>query len=343
MIPQMRLFNQHIAHAPNKSAADVVSHMLAMQGQDYRGGLWAIGLRMKTATEAAVEKAVRERAIVRTWPMRGTLHFIAAADVRWMLKLLTTKVISGSKSRQDYHKLDAAMFGRCEKILAKQMQGGKEFTREQITEALEKNGIEMNPQRCYHIVWRLAQEGVLCYAGQSTFALLEEWIAPAKTLSRDESLAKLATRFFASHGPATIDDLARWAGISKGDAKSAIALAGKKIGALDVDGETFYGPPAAEKVSSSTSLHLLPGFDEYVLGYKNRDHFLDPKHAAKIVPGANGVFKPTIVLDGRIVGTWQRKIAGNKATIVPAPFGKFKRDQIEAIEAIFRRYQAFIG
>lgn len=87
-IAGQRLRNQHIATAALQNPADVVAWLGALQAQDYLGGLWAVGLRTRSATELDVERALADRTILRTWPMRGTLHCVAASDARWMLDLL---------------------------------------------------------------------------------------------------------------------------------------------------------------------------------------------------------------------------------------------------------------
>lgn len=84
-IAHLRLSAQHMADNLFDTPEDVAKHMVAMQAQDYEGGLWSLGLRTKNATRDDVEQAVRDHQIVRTWPMRGTLHVVHADDVWWLL------------------------------------------------------------------------------------------------------------------------------------------------------------------------------------------------------------------------------------------------------------------
>src|SRR5215207_8083432 len=232
-IADRRLRNQRIAGVGFERPGDVVAWMGAVQAQDYLGALWALGLRMKTATEEAVEQAIAERAIVRTWPMRGTLHFVAPADVRWMLELLTPRVLAGRKARYRQLELDQKDFDRSRDLLVRALEGDRQLTRDALYEKMEAAGISTGGQRGIHILQRLALDGLLCFAAregkQPAFALLEEWVPAARMLDRDEALAALAERYFTSRGPATLQDFTWWSGLTVADAKTAIELAGPRL------------------------------------------------------------------------------------------------------------------
>src|SRR5262249_57865845 len=79
-IARLRLHNQHIAGATFEQPGAVVAWLGAVQAQDYLGSLWAVGLRMRNAVEADIERALADGTIIRTWPMRGTLHFVAGGE-----------------------------------------------------------------------------------------------------------------------------------------------------------------------------------------------------------------------------------------------------------------------
>jgi hypothetical protein len=203
-IMHQRLHNQLLTQQPFEKPADVVHWFGAMQGEDYKGALWALGLRLPKTTETDVERAVSKRTVVRTWPMRGTLHFVASEDVRWMLKLLTPRVIARSAGLYRKAGVDDAIFAQSRDVLIKALQGGKQLTRRAMFQVLEDNHISTTNQRGRHITVHLAQEGLICFGAregkQLTFVLLEEWVPTAKTMERDEALAELTRRYFASHG-----------------------------------------------------------------------------------------------------------------------------------------------
>jgi hypothetical protein len=343
-----RLINQQIARAARRSPSEVVAWLGAMQAQDYPGALWAIGLRSESATEADVERAIAERAILRTWPMRGTLHFVAASDVRWMLALLTPRIIAGSASRSRQLELDDAIFSRSRRLFVRALQGGRTLTRDAMSALLEDAKISTAGQRGNHILWRLAQEGVLCFGTregrQHTFALLDEWAPRAKMLDREEALTELARRYFTSHGPATLRDFVWWSGLKISDGKAGLTMASAHLSRVTMDGVDYWAPhsPALAR-DSPAPVHLLPGFDQYMLGYADRSAALDPVHSQKIVPGNNGMFMPTIVVRGRVAGTWKRAFKRRAITIEAYPFAPLNKTESRAFATAAKRYGDFMG
>ncbi|HEX4959572.1 MAG TPA: winged helix DNA-binding domain-containing protein [Thermoanaerobaculia bacterium] len=320
----------------------------AVQAQDYLGALWAVGLRMKNTTEADVERALADRTIVRTWPMRGTLHFVAAADVRWMLELMTPRVVAASARRlQQELDLNDTVFAHSRDVLVKALRGGRQRSRTAMYEALEAAGIPATGQRGLHILWRLAQDGVLCFGAregkQQTFVLLDEWVPNARRLDRDEALAELARRYFTSHGPATVQDFTWWSGLAPAAATAALDLAKPGLVREDIEGRAYWlsaSMPTAKAASSAA--YLLPAYDEYTVSYKDRSAVLDPLHAKRPDSG-NGIFNPTMVLDGRVVGTWKRTLKKESVVVVLRPFSRLKKTEKNAFQEAGCRYGAFLG
>ena len=185
---RIRLDRQGLARAEFRSPEEVVGWFGAVQAQDYLGSLWALGLRMRRATESVVEAAEARRAIVRTWPMRGTLHFVAADDARWLTRLLAPRVIARNSARwQREIGVDARMIARADEVLVRALEGGRRLTREQVYEALESRRIRTGGSRGLHILLCLAMQGRVCLAGregkQQTLALLDEWIPKSRELA----------------------------------------------------------------------------------------------------------------------------------------------------------------
>lgn len=344
-IVRMRIANQHIAAADFTKPQAVVGHMLAMQAQDYSGGLWAIGLRMDSAGKETVEQAIVDRQIVRTWPMRGTLHFVAAEDIRWMLRLLTPRVLSGAASRHRNLELDDEVFAKAAAIVRKELQDGQVKTRSQLMAALEARGIATRSQRGIHILWYLSMQELICFgphaAKEPTFVLLDSWLPKTRELAADEAVAELTQRFFISHGPATEADLARWSGLPLGMVRRGIETVKAQLASADSNGETFWfhrDTPAA----GVSDTFLLPGFDEFILGYKNRSLMIElAENQSKIVPGNNGVFQNTIVSDGRVIGTWRRAAKRDHLAITLLPFQRLAPAEQHAAEIVAGRYAAF--
>jgi len=349
-VAALRLASQQISASACTSPAEVVAHLTAMQAQDYRGALWSIGLRLPGSTIADVERAIAGREIIRTWPMRGTLHFVAAGDVRWMLQLLAPRLVKGMAGRRRQLGLDDATIARSRKAFAKALRDGLSLTRDEMRAVLARAGIEASGARGYHVFAQLCQEGLLCFgahrARQPTFALLDEWVPAAPALAREEALARLATRYFRGHGPATERDLAWWSGLNLGDVRASIALAKSSLVEQTLGGVRYFhardasgAPPAARAV------YLLPGFDELLLGYTDRSATMDPAHARFVAPGGNGVFRPTIVSNGRVIGTWKAAVAkGSKVGVVvtPTTFAPLARADARALPAAVERYERFV-
>lgn len=346
-IAHRRLLNQRVVGERCATPDAAVRWMGAMQAQDYRQSLWAVGLRTRSATAADIERAIADGTIIATWPMRGTIHFVAPEDARWMLRLCASRVIARDGRRLGQLGLDERVLARGAELFHDALSGGRRLPRSAMMALLEDAGVATQNQRGYHILWRLAQTGLVCLGpmqgAERTFGLLDDWAPCARELSSEESLAELAGRYFASHGPATVHDLARWAGITIAEAKAGLAAAKPGLVAIDVDGNEHW---MAEAISSQVAddqpdVHLLPGFDEYLIGYKDRSAVLDAEHAPRIVPGANGVFRPMVVAAGRVVGTWTRTV---KKGAVDISFDCFTRHEASHAQsmAAAKRYSDFL-
>ncbi|MBI5848872.1 MAG: AlkZ family DNA glycosylase [Nitrospirae bacterium] len=346
-ITRFRLYNQQISSARFKKPGEVVKSLGAMQAQDYPGTLWAIGLRLPNATITNIEQAIVDGSIIRTWPMRGTLHFVAAADIRWMLELLSPRIIESSASRFRELELDERTFTRCKNVFEKALAGGKQLTRAEMYEALEHDGIAVDKQRGYHILRRAGQDRLICFglprSRQDTFRLLDEYCPTTKILARDEAVCELTKRYFVSHGPATLEDFVWWSGLKVSDAKAGLEEAKTWLTQESVDGNVYWmamNMPVFRH--DPKAVYLLPGFDEYMLGYKDRSAALDPRHVQKICPGNNGMFAPTVIMDGRVVGTWKRIIKKSVISIKVDFFGRQAKNSDALVDAA-ERYGKFLG
>ena len=343
-IGRKRLYNQHLRGNSFSSPAEAVRHFGAVQAQDYRGGLWAVGLRTRGADEPMIEQALADRSIVRTWPMRGTLHMVAAEDVRWMLPLLTPRVHTKASGRHRQLGLGPSLFARCRTLFEKELRGGGLLTRDEMYALLQSAGVSPAGQRGIHILGQLARDGILCFGPrrgkQHTFVLLDEWIPQAKARPHDESLADLALRYFASHGPATVQDFAWWSGLSAADARRGVESTERQLARGSANGQDCWGP--VDEPSGSTrgpAAVLLPPFDELLVAYKDRSPAVDPAHARHL----HSLLSPTILVKGRIVGTWTKTQGRERVFIVPCFFDRPSAGEKRLIEAAVHRYGTYLG
>jgi hypothetical protein len=346
-IATARLYSQHIAQADFLTPEAVVSWMGAMQAQDYPGVLWAIGLRSPHLTTVDIEKAIIDRTILRTWPMRGTLHFVAAKDARWMLRLLAPRIIARSATRRRQLGIDDDVITKSRQTLEKALAGSVSLARTELCRILEEAGIPTDNQRGIWILHLLAEMGVLCFGPhqgkQPTFVLLEEWIPQVAELSKEESLATLASRYFTSHGPATLKDFAGWGQLPITEARLAINLASTALAKSTIGDTDYWHAPNLPRVPSNSTAFLLPGFDEFMLGYKDRSPALALEHSQKIVPGNNGMFISTIVVNGQVAGTWKKTVRKNDISIRLLPFEPLNSSTLRQLELATAKYSNFIG
>ncbi len=324
-----RLYNQQISRQQFSKPEEVVSWMGAVQSQDWQGGLWGIGLRMKNPDFTQILEAINTGKIVRTWPMRGTLHFIAAKDARWMLELLTPRIIANYAWRHEQLGITQDMLVRAGKVITKALRGGKRLTRPQIYELFEREKIPAKESKGLHILGRLAHDRLIIFGPregkQATFVLFDEWIPKGESPSREEALREIAKRYFQSHGPATVYDFAWWTGLTMKDARKGYEM--MKVSATERE--------RGSTEASGPNVYLLPPFDEYIVAYKDRSAIMEEHHGKLINPGANGMLAPTIIIDGRVVGTWNRKMEMKF-------FRKIDAQEKKAIDAAIERYRRFM-
>ncbi|XZF14977.1 winged helix DNA-binding domain-containing protein [Chitinophagaceae bacterium MMS25-I14] len=342
-----RLVNLQIAQHTIHTPGEMVAYLGAMQAQDFPGAKWALGLRIPGTTDAGIEQAIADRKIVRTWPMRGTLHFVAPGDVRWMLQLMASRVLAGSKGRLKQLELDDKTLLKSKKILVKELQGGKQIARNELYSILDKNKISTEGQRGIHILSHAAHEGLICFGShnekQPTFTLLDEWIPAGKKLSQEEALAEVALRYFTSHGPATLQDFVWWTGLKVADAKTAVQLVQEKMHTIEINKTAYIMGQNLPDISKlSPDVYLLPGFDEYMLGYKDRSAALDPLHMPKVVPGNNGMFMPTLIIKGKIEGTWKRPVKKDKIKLQITPFLRLTKTAKAGVTAAAKLYGKYM-
>lgn len=320
----LRITNQFLAHPPAHSPAQIVAWMGAIQGQDFKASSQAIALRGAGLDSSAVDQAYRDRTIVRTWPMRGTLHVVPAEDAGWMVRLLAHRSLKAAKTRHAQLGLDDATVARAMQVFEDQLGAGGEKTRPDLFASLSQSGIDPTQQRGVHLIGIAAQTGLVVGTGfrdrQPTFAWSESWITRPATLDTDEAWSELAWRYIQSHGPVTERDFAWWTGSTLTAARSAFASHESKLMTAVVDQVAYVA--AADRATPDARAHreiLAPAFDEIFLGYQSRDLLLDRELHRLVVPGKNGVFLPIVVSDGRVDGTWSARPPGDRIEIIRFP------------------------
>jgi len=346
-IAHQRLHNQLITQRTFEKPGDVVQWLGAVQAQDYAAAKWALGLRMQGAIDESIEQAFAGGTILRTHVMRPTWHFVAPADIRWMLALTAPRVNAFNAHYYRRLELDDATFKRSNAALAKALQGGKQLTRSQLVSVLQQAGIATdNLLRFTHIIMRAELDGIICSGArrgkQFTYALLDERAPQARTFDRDEALAVLTRRYFTSHGPATMQDFVWWSGLTVADARAGLAMVPSQLMYETIGSQTYWFSPSIPHAQGlSQAAYLLPNYDEFTVGYTDRSAIFDALHTNKLDP-RGGLLANTMVLDGQVIGTWKRTFKKNTVVIEVNPFVPLSATETRAFAASANRYGAFL-
>jgi hypothetical protein len=341
-----RLHCQQIEHPRFHRPDEVLAWMGVVQGQDYAGAKWSLGLRLLECSAAQIEQAIATQSILRSWILRGTLHFVAPADIGWMLALVAPRIISGNARRYRELELDQATLARSTTLLVKTLQDGQQLTRTELFAMLEQNGISTQGQRGVYLLQRASLEGLIGQSvmrgSVSTFLALEGVLPAKRDLSRDEALAELARRYFTSRGPATLADFVWWSGLSSAEARAGLEAARSALLEEKIGGQIYWlAPSKANAGADLPTGYLLPGFDEYFLSYKDRSASLDAQHVRKITTGG-GMFRSTLVIDGQVVGVWKRTFQKGAVVVAAELFRPLSATEEEAFAAAAQRYAEFL-
>jgi hypothetical protein len=298
--------------APVERVTAVAAHMLALQAQDPVAGLWAVGVRAPGVTRAGVLKAHDDGRIVRSWPMRGTIHVVPAEDIGWLQGLTAARVLRGAERRRGVLGLPLDTLERMRELAVEALTGGRSLTRRELLAVFEADGIVLETGWAYHAIWFLCQTGTLVFgpsAGPREWKLVlsDEWIRSPRRLDGDEALAELAARYLTGHGPASAQDLAWWTGLPLTVCRKAYALAvdSRRASTVEADGMTWWLSPEVADASPAPlpEVQLLPAFDELLLGYRDRSLSLAAAHVGEFM-SSNGVAVPIVTRAGRVLGKW---------------------------------------
>jgi hypothetical protein len=341
-ITSQRLINQKLAYSRFNNPVELLKYMCCVQAQDYPNSKWALGVRLPEFKENEVEECLKNGRIIRTWIMRGTLQLVAAEDLRWLLNLVSPRIISSIAGSYRRLELDEIILSRAKEILVRELVNHKELNRKEIYEIFNKESIAMDGIRLSFILQRAILDQVIITGTKQrtdqTFKLMHDRIPTSKFIERDEAIAEIITRYFRSRGPATIRDFTWWSGLSFKDAKNGLDIVSKIIIKENKDGIDYFAHIENDlKDIPENSTYLLPAFDEYLISYRDRSASLDSEFMKNVIL-KNGLFNPTIVFDGRVIGTWKRKIDKENINIVLSPFNELNTIQKKGIEKARDRF-----
>lgn len=347
-IAHLRLLNQRISTPSIAKPGEVVDWLGAVQAQDYFGAKWALGLRMRGATDTDIEKAFNDGSILRTHVLRPTWHFVRPADIRWMLALTAPRVHAANAYMYRKLELDDATFKRSNTTLGKALEGGKQLTRDELRITLQDTGIATDDGlRMSYLMMYAELEGIICsgprQGKQFTYALLEERAPQARTLDREESLVELARRFFISRGPATAQDFAKWSGLTLADARNGLEAVKDGLEHETIEDQTYWFlRPRTPVIATSPTAYLLSVYDEYISGYKDRSA-MDGKNLADLFIAMGNALQYVLILDGQLIGTWKRTIKTDGVVIQMNIFTDLTEAENQAVFSAAQQYAGFLG
>ncbi len=347
-IARRRLPSQRLIGTLCASPEDAVRWVGAVQSQDYGGAKWGIGQRAVGATDAALDRAFDAGAILRTHVMRPTWHFVLPTDIRWLLALTAPRVRAASASRYRELELDDALFARSNALIAGALRDGAHLTRPEICAVLERGGIAADGQRLVYLLMRAELDAVICsgarHGKQHTYALLDDRAPTMPLLDRDEALAELTRRYFASHGPATLHDCAWWSGLTIADVKRGIESVGAHLDHETIVGKAYWFPttvPPARVIRPI--IHLLPSFDEHTVAYRDHRVSYDTSVYGDLPPTSAALLANVIVRDGRVIGGWRRTVKAREILIETNLVATLDGAERAALIAAADAYGRFMG
>jgi hypothetical protein len=347
-LARRRMHSERLVGTGFAEPADVVRWLGAVQSQDYAGAKWAVAQRARGCSDADVERACDRGDIVRTHVMRPTWHFVAPDDAKWMLELTAPRIHAANAYYCRKFELDPRVFGRTNEVLARALEGGRHLTRVELARALADRGIRAAGTRLAYILMRAELDALVCSGPrrgkQFTYALFDERVPRAKSLARDEALAELTRRYFASHGPATVQDFAWWSGLTVADGTKGVELAKATLAREVVEGKTYWFAPARLPArAKKATVHLLPNYDEFFVAYKDRGPSYD-REVRAILDGRDNVLSNHVVVrNGCVVGGWRRSIGKGTVTIETRLLAALDSAETRELCAAAERYGRFLG
>ena len=346
-IARIRLTSQQISGLKSKTVKELVTWMGALQAQDYAMVKWAVGVRNTGSTEKLVESAIDRGEIIRTHIMRPTWHLVSAEDIYWMLELSSPHIKASLKSRHRELEITDSVLTKSNSVIVRALQGGNQLSREKIIEIFQKSGINTGDNRASHLLLSAELDGIICSGAtkerRPTYALLEERVPKSDTIPRAEALAKLALRYFSSHGPATLQDFTWWSGLPVQDARNALEMIQSGIKSETIGLEIYWMKDSSpDKGKHRNSVFLLPAYDEFLISYKDRRASLSNQNSIKTVSN-NGIFRPVILVNGRVAGTWKRTLKKERIIVEADLFRNHNKDVLSKLEEAVRFYGKFTG
>lgn len=346
-IPLYRLHNQRLSKTTFKTPDEVVRWLGAVQAQDYAGAKWALAQRMTDTTDAALDQAFADGSILRSHLLRPTWHFAAPEDIRWLLQLTGPRVQQGNAFMYRQSELDKATFKKSYLVLEKSLRDGRQLTRTELGTAFGKAGIIAKGVRLAYIIMSAELDGLIISGArrgkQFTYALLEERVPAVNAISREEALAEMSRRYFLTRGPATLQDFAWWSGLTMADSRKGIEMVKSMFIREIINGQEYwFNDSKPTKKESAPRAFLLPNYDEYFIGLKDRSAIGEVARQANIPEYESALIGHVIILNGQIIGGWRRTLGKKEVRVETSLIAKLTKAEKGLIDDAAERFGQFL-
>lgn len=341
---------QRLIDRPRTTPAELVAHLLCVQAQDPRAARQGLRARSTGMTLAQVDAAITdERSIVLTWLQRGTIHLAAREDLPWLHGLTAPTIRKANLRRLGQEDFDERERDRAAQAIRDALAERGPLSRNDLAAVVASAVKKPEGQAMPHLLMYLSLRGELVRGpvrpGGQDWALARDWLGEElpdrlEGEERERALAELARRYLAAHGPATDVDLSWWAGLPLRDVRAGLTAIAPELEELcgglvalrstDGGGGRRRLPP-----------RLLPAFDAWILGWKDRTFALAPEHAKRVQHG--GILRGTATVDGVIVGTWGARRDGRRLRVELDRFGALDARTEEALRREAEEVAAFEG
>ena len=341
----IRLYNHLLLSHEIEDPQGIVYWMGAMQSQALEMAKWAIGARLEDKNIEDINEVLNTGKVIRTHILRPTWHFVSAEDIHWMFDLSSPRLKPIYRSYAKASGANESLIHRTVPVIEKLLMGGKHLTRQEIGTLLSEQDLQLDDRTLHLSISYAETEGILVNGRQKgnkqTFTLLEEWVPRRETIDKEEALERLTRKFFTSHGPAAIHDFIWWSGLTITQCRQAIEMIKSDFICETINGRDFWMkndiqiPPTDEDYAL-----LLPPFDEFVVSYQNRSEIIEDHHYAKVMT-KNGLFSPTIILNGEIIGSWKKVAQKGSPRIELSFFEKTTKKKQDLFKSEIKRLEKF--
>jgi hypothetical protein len=342
-IARSRMKNQHLWGHLFQNPVDVIHHLGAAQAQDFGIAKWSVAQRARGISNSGMDELFSDGAVLRTHLLRPTWHFVLPSDIRWMLDLTGPRVHSMNAPYYRRFGLDDEFFAKTNALLARTLKGGRQLTRREISEILDREGITASGLQLGYILMRAELDALICSGAlkgkQQTYTLFDERVPETEVLDRDEALAELTRRYFTARGPATVKDYVWWSSLTTRDARRGIEMIGSELASNEVDGRQYWFAKSFKRPRArGIRIDLVQGLDECIVSYRESKDVLYPTSM-----GVNEiVFNHVILLDGQVIGQWRPVSGRNSVMVETMLYRQLDRAEDEALDAAVERYSAFL-